>query len=232
MPLIARGAGFGAASSAGPTRRAHPWFAKFYSRVSVAMDRGGLAEYRRRLLEGLSGEVVEIGPGNGLNFRHYPAEVTRLVAVEPEPTLRARARQAAHEVSQKVQIEVIGGVAEQMPLADASCDAVVVSLVLCSVPDQQAAFDEVQRVLRPGGEFRFMEHVRSQGRAAALGQRALDATVWPLFGAGCHCSRETGEAVSAAGFEISTLSHFRFPPRLYLPDPTASHVLGLARKPA
>lgn len=219
-------------SSTQNPRRAHPWFAKYYTRISVAMDRGGLAEYRRRLLDGLSGEVVEIGPGNGLNFRHYPAEVTRLVAVEPEPTLRAKARQAAHEVSQKVRIEVIGGVAERMPLADASCDAVVVSLVLCSVPDQQAAFNEVRRVLRPGGEFRFMEHVRSQGRAAAWGQRALDATVWPLLGAGCHCGRETGEAVSAAGFEISTLSRFRFPPRLYLPDPTASHVLGLARKPA
>ena len=213
-------------------RRAHPWFAKFYSRVSVAMDRGGLAQYRSRLLEGLSGEVVEIGSGNGLNFRHYPPEVTRLVAVEPEPTLRAMARQAADQVSQDVHIEVVGGVAEQMPLADASCDAVVVSLVLCSVPDQQAAFNEVRRVLRPGGEFRFMEHVRSRSRAAAVGQRALDATVWPLLGAGCHCSRETGEAVAAAGFEISTLSRFRFPPRLYLPDPTASHVLGLARKPA
>ncbi|HEU5428592.1 MAG TPA: class I SAM-dependent methyltransferase [Actinocrinis sp.] len=213
-------------------RRAHPWFAKFYSRVSVAMDRGGLAQYRSRLLDGLSGEVVEIGPGNGLNFRHYPPEVTRLVAVEPEPTLRALARQAADRVSQDVHIEVVGGVAEQMPLADASCDAVVVSLVLCSVPDQQAAFNEVRRVLRPGGEFRFMEHVRSRSRAAALGQRALDATVWPLLGAGCHCSRETGEAVAAAGFQVSTMDRFRFPPRRYLPDPTASHVLGLARKPA
>ncbi|HZU58063.1 MAG TPA: class I SAM-dependent methyltransferase [Actinocrinis sp.] len=225
-------------SPAGSGRRAHPWFAKYYSRVSVAMDRGGLAQYRRRLLEGLSGEVAEIGPGNGLNFRHYPVEVTRLVAVEPEPTLRAKARQAADEVARStgssgnIKIEVIGGVAERMPLADASCDAVVVSLVLCSVPDQQAALDEVRRVLRPGGEFRFMEHVRSQGRAAAWGQRVLDATVWPLLGAGCHCSRETGAAVSAAGFEISALSRFRFPPRLYLPDPTASHVLGLARKPA
>lgn len=225
----------------GPTqnpRRAHPWFAKYYSRVAVAMDRGGLAEYRRRLLAGLSGEVVEIGPGNGMNFRQYPREVTRLVAVEPEPTLRARARQTADELSQNavssssIKIEVIGGVAERLPLADASCDAVVVSLVLCSVPDQQAAFREVHRILRPGGEFRFMEHVRSQGRAAALGQRALDATIRPSLCGGCRCARETGEAVAAAGFEVSELSRFRFPERIYLPNPTASHVLGYARKPA
>lgn len=213
-------------------RRAHPWFAKYYSRVAVAMDRGGLAEYRRRMLEGLSGEVVEIGPGNGMNFRQYPPEVTRLVAVEPEPTLRARARQAADEVSQKTHIVVIGGVAERMPLSDASCDAVVVSLVLCSVPDQRAAFREVRRILRPGGEFRFMEHVRSQGRVAALGQRALDATIRPTLCGGCRCARETAEAVAAAGFEISELSRFRFPARIILPNPTAPHALGFARKPA
>lgn len=225
------------AGSANGRRREHPWFARFYPRISEAMDRAGMAQYRARLLDGLRGEVVEIGAGNGLNFRHYPREVTRLVAVEPEPTMRMLTRQAAQEASPPQagpgpHIEVVGGVAERLPLADASCDAVVVSLVLCSVPDQKAAFAEIQRVLRPGGEFRFLEHVRSQGHVAAFGQRTLDALGWPTFGAGCHCSRATGDAVAAAGFEISTLDRFRFPARQLLPQPASPHVLGMARKAA
>lgn len=216
----------------GRRRRDHPRFAKFYSRVSVAMDRAGMAAHRARLLEGLRGEVAEIGAGNGLNFRHYPAAVTRLVAVEPEPNMRLRTALAAREVSRDLHVAVVGGVAERLPLADASCDAVVVSLVLCSVTDQQAALAEIRRVLRPGGEFRFLEHVRSRGRLAALGQRALDATVWPRVGAGCHCSRDTGAAVAAAGFEIGALERFRFPEGLYLPQPTSPHVIGRASKGA
>lgn len=144
--------------------------------------------------------------------------------------MRTLARQAARETPNGTRIEVVGGVAERLPLPDASCDAVVASLVLCSVADQQAAFAEFQRVLRPGGELRFLEHVRSLGRFAAMGQRALDATVWPRLGAGCHCSRDTGEAVAAAGFEVRCLSRFRFPPWSFFPQPSAPHVLGNARK--
>ncbi|MBS2964919.1 class I SAM-dependent methyltransferase [Actinocrinis puniceicyclus] len=226
----------------GAVRREHPWFAAFYSRVSVSMERGGMAAYRARLLEGLHGEVVELGPGNGLNFRHYPAAVTRLVAVEPEPNMRERARKAVHaeqavHAAREAQgaqppgtrIEVIGGVAERLPLADASCDAVVASLMLCSVSQQETVLAEVERVLRPGGEFRFLEHVRSLNRVAALGQRALDATIWPRLGAGCHCARQTGEAVVASGLELRALDRFRFPPTP-LAGPSAPHVLGIARK--
>jgi ubiquinone/menaquinone biosynthesis C-methylase UbiE len=224
-------AGASSSGSGVERRRSYPRFAKYYARVSVAMDRGGLARYRATLVEGLRGEVAEIGPGNGLNFRHYPPEVTRLLAIEPEPTMRELTRRAARSMDSPavVPIEVIGGVAEQLPLADESCDAVVVSLVLCSVPDQQLAFGEIRRVLRPGGEFRFLEHVRAQGRVAVWGQRALDATIRPRLCGGCRCARATGEAVAAAGFEVSSLSRFRFPP--HFPDPTAPHVIGVARKP-
>lgn len=217
-------------AQAGERRRAHPWFAKYYSRVSVAMDRAGMAAHRARLLEGLHGEVAEVGAGNGLNFRHYPGTVTRLVAVEPEPSMRMRAGRAARELPQGPAIEVVAGLAERLPLADASCDAVVASLVLCSVPDQQAALAEICRVLRPGGEFRFLEHVRSSGRLGALSQLALDATVWPRLGAGCHCARDTGAAVAAAGFRISALDRFRFPQAACLPQPSAPHVIGRATK--
>jgi len=219
--------------------RAHPLFASWYPKAAAANDRSGFARYRVRLLEGLRGEVAEIGPGSGLNFPHYPAEVTRVVAVEPEPRLRELARQVARELRERwepdgpggPQIKLVGGVVEDLPLPDAGFDAVVVSLALCSVHDQPAALAEIRRVLRPGGQFRFLEHVRARRPAAALAQRALDATVWPLIGAGCRCARRTEQAVAAAGFELAEPERFRFPASGFVPRPTAPHVLGSAIRP-
>ena len=116
-------------------------------------------EHRRKLLEGLSGRVIEVGAGNGLNFSLYPHTVEKVVAVEPEPTLREAAREEAKEA--QVEIEVVDGVASELPAEDASYDAVVASLVLCSVRDQAEALAEMRRVLKPGGELRFYEHVIS-----------------------------------------------------------------------
>ncbi len=107
----------------------HPVFARFYARVSPSMDRGGIADRRRQLLAGLSGRVIEVGAGNGLNFGHYPPEVARVLAVEPEPHLRAIARRAARQAS--TPVDVVDGVAAQLPADDASFDAAVASLVLC-----------------------------------------------------------------------------------------------------
>jgi SAM-dependent methyltransferase len=223
--------------------RAHPLFASWYPKAAAANDRSGFARYRARLLEGLRGEVVEIGPGSGQNFPHYPAEVTQIIAVEPEPRLRELAGRVAQDLrtgagtaegsreSQGTHIKVIGGVAEDLPLPDAGFDAVVVSLALCSVHAQPPALAEIRRVLRPGGQFRFLEHVRARGRAAALAQRTLDATVWPLIGAGCRCARRTEQAVADAGFEFVELERFRFPASGPIPRPTAPHVLGSAIKP-
>jgi ubiquinone/menaquinone biosynthesis C-methylase UbiE len=119
-------------------------------------------DHRRRLLEGLRGTVVEIGAGHGLNFPLYPPEVSEVVAIEPEPTLRSKAETAAESLT--VPIRVLAGIADELPLPDSSADAAVVSLVLCSVPAQEHALAEIRRVLRPEGELRFYEHVISRCR--------------------------------------------------------------------
>src|SRR5262249_14317098 len=150
----------------------HPIFARVYAWGSPAMDRGGLAGRRRQLLAGLSGQVIEVGAGNGLNFAHYPPEVTRVLAVEPEPHLRRIARRTAGHAS--IAIEVVDGIAERLPAADATLDAAVVSLVLCSITDQQAVLREISRVLRPGGQLRFFEHVGADTLALARVQHLVD----------------------------------------------------------
>lgn len=203
----------------------HPLFARLYHRVSAAAEDVGQREHRLELLEGLSGRVVEVGAGNGLNFAHYPPEVDEVVAVEPEAYLRERAQAAAAGAA--VSVRVLDGVAERLPLEEASVDAAVFSLVLCSVGDQAAALREIRRVLRPGGELRFYEHVRSQSSGFARGQRAADL-VWPLIAGGCHTHRDTPRAITAAGFRIEHCRRFSFRPCSCV-APVAPHVLGRAR---
>ena len=206
----------------------HPVFARMYARMSATAEARGGAEHRRELLAGLEGRVVEVGAGNGLNFAHYPDTVTEVLAIEPEPHLRRLAEQAAKRAT--VKITVMDGTADQLPLDDESCQAAVCSLVLCSVPDQERALREIQRVLAPGGELRFYEHVVANAPRLARVQRILDRTVWPLVGAGCRCSRDTLAAITAAGFTITTSRRFPFKP---FPGAaaTAPHVLGVATRP-
>jgi ubiquinone/menaquinone biosynthesis C-methylase UbiE len=204
----------------------HPLFARIYARTSLSMDRE-LLDYRRRLLHRLSGRVLELGAGNGLNFAHYPTEVTSVVAVEPEPYLRQIAERQARLAA--VPIEVIDGVAEQLALDDGDFDAAVVSLVLCSVRDQHAALRELYRVLRPGGQLRFFEHVRADTSGLQRFQHVLDSTIWPSLMGGCHTGRDTHAAIEAAGFSIEQLERFHLPDARF-PIPTAPHVIGTARR--
>lgn len=205
----------------------HPVFARFYQRAGPLMELGGMTMHRRQLLAGLTGEVIEIGAGSGLNFGYYPSGVNRVVAVEPEPRLRGAAAHAAARAPARV--EVTGGVAGRLPAPDASFDAAVVSLVLCSIPDLAAGLGEIRRVVRPGGELRFLEHVVGETPRLRLAQRVLDATVWPFLFGGCHLSRDTATAITAAGFTICQLTRVRIPEtRLTLP--TTPHILGAARR--
>jgi ubiquinone/menaquinone biosynthesis C-methylase UbiE len=192
------------------------------------MEHGGMAEYRDRTLAGLSGRVLEVGAGDGANFRHYPSGVSHVVAVEPEPYLRARALERSETVG--VEVEVVDGVAEDLGFADGSFDAAVVTLTLCSVDDQGRALREIHRVLRPGGELRFFEHVRAESAPMRAVQRTLDATVWPLVSGGCHTGRDTQAAIEATGFQITRLDALRFPD-VRLNTPVTRHLLGVAIRP-
>ncbi|AYG84255.1 Ubiquinone/menaquinone biosynthesis C-methyltransferase UbiE [Streptomyces hundungensis] len=208
----------------------HPLFARFYARFSETMDvRAGIEAYRRELLHGLSGRVIEIGAGNGLNFAHYPAAVSEVVALEPERTLRQLAVRAALKAD--VPVDVVPGAAEALPVKSEAFDAAVASLVLCSVRDLPRALGEIRRVLRPGGELRFFEHGRAEGRTLATVQRGLDRTVWPLLFGGCHTARDPLAAIESAGFEIVTHRRLRVPEK-GLAVPSSPCVLGVARRPA
>jgi SAM-dependent methyltransferase len=206
----------------------NPFFARVYERVSRRAEEKGQAGHRREALAGLSGRVIEVGAGNGLNFPHYPPEVTEVVAVEPEPYLRRRAEQQAAKAP--VPVRVVDGLAHRLPVGDGELDAGVASLVLCTVPDPADALAELRRVIRPGGELRFYEHVISERPAAARAQRALDGLrLWPLVAGGCHCARDTLSEIEAAGFDVERSRSFAFRPSI-VEYPVTPRILGVARR--
>jgi ubiquinone/menaquinone biosynthesis C-methylase UbiE len=207
------------------TEVSHPLFARiaaFMASREDDVDR----DYRRQTLAGLRGRVIEIGSGSGPNFPYYPPEVTELVSVEPEANLRAKAIEAARSVDRR--IEVIDSVAQELPYDDGSFDAAVAVGVLCSVPDQPAALAELRRVIRPGGELRFYEHVIGTSRRLATMQRALAPGLAVVFG-GCRADRDTASAIEAAGFKLER--YRRFVRRSFADAPVAPRILGIARRP-
>jgi ubiquinone/menaquinone biosynthesis C-methylase UbiE len=204
----------------------NPVFARVFPRLSQAMDAGGLAARRETLLAGLTGQVIDIGASTGATFGHYPAAVDRVTAVEPEPRLRQIATAAARTAP--VPVTVTDGLASALPAADASFDAAVVTFVLCTVPDQDAALQEIRRVLKPAGLLCFLEHVRADTARLARIQRALEATIWPHLFGGCHPSRDTTAAIERAGFRIGRLDQFLFPEAR---TPVSFHITGQAASP-
>ncbi|MEU0514518.1 MULTISPECIES: class I SAM-dependent methyltransferase [Amycolatopsis] len=206
------------------SRFQHPRFARMYERISAEAERRGTDEYRKKTLSGLTGRVVEVGAGNGLNFGHYPDTVSEVVAVEPEHRLRALAEQAA--ATAPVPVRVVAGHAGALPAEDSTFDAAVASLVLCSVADVPGALAEIRRVLRPGGELRFFEHVRSAN--PVLGRlQDLVTPVWSRAGGGCHLNRDTAESIRRAGFEIEQADRVFYAPLRLVPR--HAHIVGRAR---
>ena len=204
----------------------HTRFGKAFAEVGPRMDARGAGEHRRRLVARAHGSVLEIGAGYGATFPYYPPAVQSVLALEPDPTLRALAEDAASRAP--VPITVRAGVAESIPAADGSVDVVVSSLVLCSVPDQHAALAEVVRVLKPGGLFLFYEHVRSSSAGRGRMEDLL-TPLWSRLAGGCHPNRDTVSSVQVAGLTLGQAERFGFS---VLPGiPPVAHVIGVASKP-
>jgi ubiquinone/menaquinone biosynthesis C-methylase UbiE len=174
--------------------------ATIYDRFMEESERACLADWRTALLADLSGDVLEIGAGTGRNLDHYPSGIERLVLAEPDRHMRRHLESMAAGHAKRV--EVIAAPAQALPVADGELDAVVSTLVLCSVGDVDAVLGEVRRVLKPGGRFLFIEHVAAKGGSRLVWQRRVEP-VWKRIADGCHLTRETRAAIERAGFELS-----------------------------
>jgi SAM-dependent methyltransferase len=179
--------------------------------------------HRRRLVQGVTGEVVEIGSGTGFNFPYY-RKASRVVAIEPDEGMRRRSLPRAREAA--VPIEVRAGNAHSLELPDDSFDVAIFALVLCTIPDPARAIAEAKRVLRPGGELRFYEHVRGQDPAIARRQDRFERP-WKAFNRGCHPNRDPVPIIEGSGLRMSELERFdlKGAPKIVRP-----HAIGTAVK--
>ncbi len=202
-----------------PGKAGHRIFAAVWDR-RVRHESAKMATARREVVSSATGRVLEIGVGVGANWRYLPADAD-YSGVEPDEFMVERARRNATEQHRTIDLHVAP--AEALPFDDETFDTVIVTLTLCSVADLELALSEARRVLRPGGELRFWEHVRPSGRVTGPLFDAVNP-VWKRIGAGCHLNRRTAEAVASAGFEISSLRRSRL-------DGLPS-ILGVAMKPA
>ena len=173
-------------------------FAAVYDSVLWAGERAGMRARRRDLLALARGRTLELGAGTGLNLPHYPGAVDELILAEPAAPMRWRLQKA---VRRGGRAATVLDAAERLPLADGSVDTVVSTLVLCSVEQPVAVLDEIKRVLAPGGQLLFLEHVRADSARLAAWQDRLE-TPWRRFAEGCRCNRPTVELIDAAGLPV------------------------------
>ena len=206
-----------------------PWLmSAIYDRFMAASEAACLTQWRQALLLELAGEVLEVGAGTGVNLPHYPPGVTRLVLSEPDVTM-ARQLELRLQKAPRPGVEIANADAETLPFADASFDAVVATLLLCSVASPERALAEMRRVLRPGGAFVFLEHV---GAPEGTSRRAWQGRIEPMWrhvAGNCHLTRQTQEAIVASGLLVGDVQHASMRRALPFLRPT---VRGVARKPA
>lgn len=203
---------------AGWRRRFHAWL---LSKHNSKYERI-VTEHKRSLLGDLHGDVLEIGPGGGANLPYYSAGI-RWAGIEPNLYMHRYLREKARSLDLPVALRT--GIAEQMGFEDGSFDAVVSTLVLCSVSGLPRVLQEILRVLRPGGRFVFIEHVAAPDGTRTRRVQGWIRPVWKMIGDGCHPDRETWVAIEEAGFDRVDLRHFRVPFPIVGP-----HICGFAVK--
>lgn len=192
--------------------------------VDWFMDKPAIARLREQTAAPLRGDVLEIGFGSGLSLPHYPAAVTRIYAVDPAVLGRRLARERIEQTS--IPVEFTGLDGQTIPLPDASVDSALCTWTLCTIPDADRALREVQRVLRPGGVLRFVEHGRHPDPGLARWQDRLNP-LQNLLAGGCNMNRPIDALITASGFALSDLETFSMPgPRLL-----TRMYLGTAAKP-
>lgn len=201
------------------------FFARLWTFMS-SHEPQSVRSWRRENVAGLAGRVLEVGAGTGTNFALYPGTVAEVVAVEPERRLTELAREAA--LTAPVPVTVTDSMIEALE-DDRPFDAVVCSLVLCSVDDPEGVVRHLFSMLRPGGELRYLEHVASAGVRGRL-QQLADATIWPRLFGNCHTHRDTERTIARAGFQTQAARHgWEYP--TWVPLPVAEIVIGRAVRP-
>jgi ubiquinone/menaquinone biosynthesis C-methylase UbiE len=202
--------------------------AAIYDRLTEASEEACLRQWRADLLRDLTGQVLEVGTGTGRNIPFYPSDLERLVLSEPDQHMRRRLSEKIRAQA-PARAELLDASLEGLPFAAESFDAVVATLVLCSVPHPEKALEEIHRVLRPGGRYVFLEHVAAEGRPRRLKwQRRLEP-FWKRIAGGCHLTRRTADAIVAAGFTVANLRRESMRKAWPLVRPT---IRGTARKPS
>lgn len=174
-------------------------FSKLYDWFMRPTEQACLAGWRDEVLAPLTGTVLELGAGTGRNLGHYPSSVERLLLAEPDRHMRAL---LAERVGTRKNVRILRDSAEQLSVPDGSVDAVVSTLVLCSVEDPARALGEVRRVLAPGGRLAFIEHVAAKEGSSRLVWQTRLEPLWKRVAGNCHLTRDTAEAIRRGGFEI------------------------------
>ncbi len=221
--MIERANGDSAASAArrGIRQRIFAWAQARTHDVGSEYD-AQVDPHKRRLFAGISGTVLEFGAGTGENFPFYPTGI-HWIGVEPNLYMQNRLLETAQHYA--ISGELRTGVAEHLPVADASVDTVVGTLVMCSVGDQAQALREILRVLRPGGRYIFVEHVAAEPDSGLYRTQRFVQPIWSFLGDGCHPDRDTAAAIEGAGFARVEITPFRAPVPFVGP-----HIAGYAIK--
>ncbi|MBE8523091.1 class I SAM-dependent methyltransferase [Amycolatopsis sp. H6(2020)] len=183
-------------------------FAGLYDKFLARVEQHGLSEKRAEMLAPAYGKTIELGTGTGLNLLHYPDAVTDLVLTEPYPPMVAKLEEKVRDYPKRVQLTVAG--AEKLPFDDGTFDTVAAAMILCTVRDPDVVLAEIERVLKPGGQYLFLEHVRNPDPKVARKQDIIQKG-WYWFGNECHCNRPTLDTLSKSSLEIVEIKETKMP---------------------